>query len=461
MSKVKSKNQKSKILNTKHKFQFNFVSYSDNSVSPHTNRRLVVERSGDGFGLLGSRKSFTLVELMIVIAILAILSAIVIFSLNPGRLFDNFRDTRRVSDINTINQAINFIETWNTNGIAYGSNTTVYISLPDTSATCASYSLPTLPTGYTYSCKTTANYRKVDGTGWIPIDFSINPNNAYLSVLPIDPVNDSTYFYTYYSGGSYEVTALLKNPNSNSINDDDSLTGAYTKGSPNRTWTTPLSRDTNLIGHWKFDEGAGTIAYDSSGNGRNGKIVNATWNSDLSNTKTLYFSGNDSTVTIPAFSLTGTVLTFNAWLNTTFSSTLTNSLFTQTPQSSSIGYIWIRRDSNTNNIAWQYTNGTISPAFADSQFFTGLDGKWVFASLICDYANKKGYIYKNGVLTTSANLSGTPLFPSSFYAKNVGSWAGSVYELTDGYIDDVRLYNRALSASEIIAIYNQTKSNYE
>jgi prepilin-type N-terminal cleavage/methylation domain-containing protein len=58
-----------------------------------------------------SKKSFTLVELMIVIAILVILSAIVIFALNPGRLFDNFRDTRRVSDINTINKAINFIET--------------------------------------------------------------------------------------------------------------------------------------------------------------------------------------------------------------------------------------------------------------------------------------------------------------------------------------------------------------
>ncbi|MFA5230760.1 MAG: prepilin-type N-terminal cleavage/methylation domain-containing protein [Candidatus Paceibacterota bacterium] len=58
-----------------------------------------------------SKKSFTLVELMIVIAILAILSAIVIFALNPGRLFDNFRDTRRVSDISTIHKAINFIET--------------------------------------------------------------------------------------------------------------------------------------------------------------------------------------------------------------------------------------------------------------------------------------------------------------------------------------------------------------
>ena len=57
------------------------------------------------------KKSFTLVELMIVIAILAILSAIVIFVLNPSRLFNNFRDNKRVSDILTINKAINFMET--------------------------------------------------------------------------------------------------------------------------------------------------------------------------------------------------------------------------------------------------------------------------------------------------------------------------------------------------------------
>jgi type II secretory pathway pseudopilin PulG len=47
---------------------------------------------------------------MIVIAILAILSAIVLFTLNPSRLFDNFRDTRRVNDITTINKAIIFME---------------------------------------------------------------------------------------------------------------------------------------------------------------------------------------------------------------------------------------------------------------------------------------------------------------------------------------------------------------
>ena len=115
---------------------------------------------------LKSKHSFTLVELMIVIAILAILSAIVIFTLNPSRLFDNFRDTRRVNDILTINKAIIFMEGWNTNGFSYGSTSIVYISLPDSSSTCSSYTLPVLPTSYSYSCKPLSTYRNTDATGW-------------------------------------------------------------------------------------------------------------------------------------------------------------------------------------------------------------------------------------------------------------------------------------------------------
>jgi prepilin-type N-terminal cleavage/methylation domain-containing protein len=56
------------------------------------------------------KKSFTLVELMIVIAVLAILASIVLFALNPARVFDNVRDTKRVTDIKMIHKAIGFIE---------------------------------------------------------------------------------------------------------------------------------------------------------------------------------------------------------------------------------------------------------------------------------------------------------------------------------------------------------------
>jgi len=56
------------------------------------------------------KKSFTLVELMIVIAILAILSAIVIFTLNPSELFKKNRDSRRIADMQTLYKGITFME---------------------------------------------------------------------------------------------------------------------------------------------------------------------------------------------------------------------------------------------------------------------------------------------------------------------------------------------------------------
>jgi len=195
------------------------------------------------------KKSFTLVELMIVIAILAILVAIVIFTLNPSRLFDNFRDSRRVSDIVTINKAINFMETWNSNGINYGNSMTVYLSLPDSSSTCSSYTLPTLATGYSYSCKPSNVYRNTDSTGWIPLDFTISSSNKYINILPIDPTNDSTYFYSYFPGGSYELIARLKNSNTNSTSDNGFYDDAYELGSPNRTNFTPVPKNLILNGN--------------------------------------------------------------------------------------------------------------------------------------------------------------------------------------------------------------------
>ncbi|MDD4784711.1 MAG: prepilin-type N-terminal cleavage/methylation domain-containing protein [Candidatus Pacebacteria bacterium] len=113
------------------------VGVGDGTASPHTNHRLVVtgllgshksftlvelmtpnNQPKVGVGLpagkagasSNSKKSFTLVELMIVIAILAILSAIVIFALNPSELFKKSRDSRRITDIQTLYKGISFME---------------------------------------------------------------------------------------------------------------------------------------------------------------------------------------------------------------------------------------------------------------------------------------------------------------------------------------------------------------
>ncbi len=56
-----------------------------------------------------------------------------------------------------------------------------------------------------------------------------------------------------------------------------------------------LYADTGLVGYWKFDEGSGTTATDSSGNGNTGTIYGATW-VDGKSGKALSFDGNDDYV---------------------------------------------------------------------------------------------------------------------------------------------------------------------
>ena len=51
----------------------------------------------------------------------------------------------------------------------------------------------------------------------------------------------------------------------------------------------------------------------------------------------------------------------------------------------------------------------------------------------------------------------TPLFPSTSRVKYLGDFDVGSYPLRNGYIDDFRIYNRELTASEIKAIYEGTK----
>lgn len=52
------------------------------------------------------QSGFTLVELLVVIGILAILTAVVLVAVNPGRQLAQARDTQRRADVNTVLTAI-------------------------------------------------------------------------------------------------------------------------------------------------------------------------------------------------------------------------------------------------------------------------------------------------------------------------------------------------------------------
>ena len=156
-----------------------------------------------------SRSSFTLIELLVVLAIVAILSVVVIMTLNPSELLKQARDSNRLSDLGTLNTALSAYSA-DVNGGFMGTSTVVYVSIPDTTSTCANLGLPTLPTGWSYNCVTSTSTKLSDGRGWIPVNFSNISFGSPLSSLPVDPINttSSNLYYTYISGGSYKLSAV-------------------------------------------------------------------------------------------------------------------------------------------------------------------------------------------------------------------------------------------------------------
>ncbi|HRZ29514.1 MAG TPA: sialidase domain-containing protein [Candidatus Paceibacterota bacterium] len=81
-------------------------------------------------------------------------------------------------------------------------------------------------------------------------------------------------------------------------------------------------------------------------------------------------------------------------------------------------------------------------------------------TVVADYNNKTVKSYRNGILLYTFTTANTMLFPDSLRAKYLGDFNAGGYGIK-GYLDDIRIYNRALSVNEISEIYNKTKEKYQ
>ena len=172
-------------------------------------------------------KSFTLIELLITLGILGVLMAVVVITINPAEFLKQSRDTKRMSDISNLQTAINL---YLFEGSSLGTPGVTYISIPAANSDCSDLNLP----AGSWHCATSDNYLKVDGTGWLPLNFSALTISSPLSVLPVDPQNSvSESYYTYSTDGSgFVITAV---PESNKYrNNSDLLTGFVASGASDK-----------------------------------------------------------------------------------------------------------------------------------------------------------------------------------------------------------------------------------
>jgi len=168
---------------------------------------------------LGLRsKSFTLIELLITIGIIAILSTLLLTVLNPWEMIARSRDTKRITELRELAQNISLLIAQDfTGNISLGNPNTVYVSLPSDQPDCSDLHLPALPAPWIYHCSNSNNFRKVDSSGWLPINFQ-EGGAIQLSALPLDPQNTYTQnltnrddlFFTYAVGADLEFELNAK-----------------------------------------------------------------------------------------------------------------------------------------------------------------------------------------------------------------------------------------------------------
>lgn len=146
---------------------------------------------------------FTLLELLIVIAIIAILSVALVLVLNPAETLKKSRDAQRISDLSTLKTAIGLYMTSVSpaylggtadNNLCKATPAAVWGVTPATSR--LSYSLPsasvtdtTLDGGAVGVRSGVTTPALVDGTGWIPVKFDSIAGGSPISNLPVDPIN--------------------------------------------------------------------------------------------------------------------------------------------------------------------------------------------------------------------------------------------------------------------------------
>ena len=68
--------------------------------------------------------------------------------------------------------------------------------------------------------------------------------------------------------------------------------------------------------------------------------------------------------------------------------------------------------------------------------------------------------YKNGVQLSNTSPNNISLFPSEYTTKTIGNYSTFNNHNWRGYIGPVKIYNKALSASEVLQNYNATKGRY-
>jgi hypothetical protein len=209
----------------------------------------------------------------------------------------------------------------------------------------------------------------------------------------------------------------------------------------------------DLVGHWTFDEGSGTTAYDSSGNGYNGTISGgAAYTTGRISTGALSFDGVDDFVTVAhnsALALANSEYTVAYWFkreSNTVAGTVFQALGNETKGFGNYTH-------SNNNMYLVHGSGTPNSYGNSNSAFTYVEpAEWHHVAQVYNKDGATIYLYVDG--TPYAYPASGPLVDSGMNMLFGASYGGlgNVANFLTGAMDDVQIYNQMLSTSQVATV---------
>jgi len=203
-----------------------------------------------------------------------------------------------------------------------------------------------------------------------------------------------------------------------------------------------------LLGHWTFDEGAGDVAQDSSGNNNGTLQGNPAWVAGSSGGTAVNFDDSDDIIIIednPSLDIED-ALTISLWVNTT-NVVSPNHMVTKQPSGTAPdnypGNYEFRVKDNTIQFLHQTSESTDYNLYISTSFITA--GEWHHAAVSVEEGGMVEF-YLDGI-----SAGGTPQLGVFGVLNDESLRIGGRKDdhFFNGILDDVYIYDRVLAPSQI------------
>ena len=203
-----------------------------------------------------------------------------------------------------------------------------------------------------------------------------------------------------------------------------------------------VSAISNLVHYWPFNGNLKDAVAEGAIDATN-IYSEATLTEDRhGNANSAYsFDGDDVMSIGSAGNFGASSFTANMWICTTTTGSCT--LIRTEEASGGIG--WFIRFDSSNIEIWASSNNKVVSMSIN-------DGSWHMITFVQDADNKVGQLYVDGVIKGSYSMSTVPSVTNG-NTHVLGSGMTTPYYTYVGKMDEVRLYNKALTAEEVVALY--------